>query len=69
MLGLGCLLGSLLRSVFDLVTSVVNVLDSILANLGILDALIQGLLDLLGIQLAQADLILNDYSCSGALVQ
>ncbi len=69
LLGLGCLLGSLLRSVFDLVTSVVNVLDSILANLGILDALIQGLLDLLGIQLAQADLILNDYSCSGALVQ
>jgi len=69
LLGLRCLVGSLLRTVFDLVTSIVNDLNNILANLGVLDGIVNGLLDALGISVAQADLILNDYSCSGYLVQ
>jgi uncharacterized membrane protein len=69
LLGLGCLVGSLLRTVFDLVTSIVNDLNNLLANLGALDAIVNSLLGALGISVAQADLILNDYSCSGALVQ
>ncbi|MPQ95998.1 pilus assembly protein TadG-related protein [Thioclava sp. JE_KL1] len=62
---LSCLLGPIL----DLVNGIISALNSILANLGFLDDLVNGLLSALGVSVAQADLIVNDYTCTGTLVQ
>ncbi|WP_102225787.1 pilus assembly protein TadG-related protein [Acidimangrovimonas sediminis] len=69
LLGLGCLLGTTLRAVFDFVDGLVNQLNALLVNTAVLDSVAQSLLDALGIQVAQADLILNDYSCGSRLVR
>ncbi|MDZ4394369.1 hypothetical protein, partial [Cypionkella sp.] len=68
-LGLGCLVGSLLGNLLALVNGVVSSLTSLLASTLQLDGIVQALLDLLGIQVAQADLILDDYLCGSNLVQ
>ncbi|NGM45974.1 hypothetical protein G5B31_10515 [Rhodobacter sp. SGA-6-6] len=68
-LGLGCLVGSLLGNLLNLVNGLVNSLTGLIANTLQLDNIAQNLLDALGIRVAQADLILDDYSCQARLVQ
>lgn len=59
-LGLACLL--------DLVNSVISGLTSLIAGT-FLDTLVDDLLNALGIEIAPAELIVSDYSCSSQLVQ
>ncbi|WP_164738299.1 pilus assembly protein TadG-related protein [Frigidibacter oleivorans] len=67
-LGLGCLVGSLLGSILGIVNGVVGSVTALLTGLA-LDPIVQALLDLLGVDVAQAELILDDYACGATLVQ
>lgn len=60
LLGLGCLL--------DLVNSVISGLTSLISGT-FLDSLVDDLLNALGIEIAPAELVVSDYSCSSQLVQ
>ncbi len=66
---LGCIVGSLLGDLLGLVNGILAGLQGLIADLGLLDQVAQTLLDALGIELAPAELIVSDYSCSGALVE
>ncbi|MCB5408723.1 hypothetical protein [Pseudogemmobacter faecipullorum] len=57
-----------LSALLQLLSAIANSLAALLAALGV-DAILQGLLDLLGIGLAQADLILDSYSCEPTLAR
>lgn len=59
---------AVLAATLSLLSSIANVLTSLLAGLGV-DALLQSLLNLLGIGVAQADIVLDSYSCGSALAQ
>ncbi len=60
---------TVVATVLDVLATVLDGLAALLGELTFLDTLLQTLLDLLGIGVAQADLILDDYSCGSALVQ
>lgn len=62
---LGCLLGSLLGQVVSLLNNVITQVGSLLAA-PVLDGLAEALLDLLGIDTARAEIILDDYYCAGS---
>ena len=62
---LGCLLGSLLGQIVSLLNSVIIQVGSLLAA-PVLDGLAEALLDLLGIDTARAEIILDDYYCAGS---
>lgn len=68
---LGCSLATLLNVTLMLLLNtlngLVNAVNDVLNSVGA-NAIVQALLDLLGIQVAQADIILDDYSCSTGLV-
>ncbi|WP_112310189.1 pilus assembly protein TadG-related protein [Pseudogemmobacter bohemicus] len=57
-----------LAALLSVLSSVISSIAWVLASLGV-DAIIQSLLDLLGISVAQADLILDDYSCGTSMLQ
>jgi uncharacterized membrane protein len=59
------LVGNLLSILSDLISS----LTSLIANALLLDGIVQAVLDILGIELAQAEIILDDYKCGSRLVQ
>lgn len=55
-------------ALLSVLSGLISSISSLLASLGV-DAIVQALLDLLGISVAQADLILDDYSCSTSVLQ
>ena len=57
-----------LSALLSVLSAIANSLAALLAALGV-DVILQSLLDLLGIGLAQADLILDSYSCDPALAR
>ncbi|WP_422026106.1 pilus assembly protein TadG-related protein [Roseovarius sp.] len=62
---LGCILGSLLGQIVSLLNSVITQVGSLLAT-PVLDGIAEALLDLLGIDTARAEIILDDYYCAGS---
>lgn len=69
---LGCSLGTLLNATLMLLlntlNTVFNALNHLLTEVGAAE-LVDALLDLTGIKLAQAEIILDDYHCSAALLE
>ncbi len=57
-----------LSALLDLLTSMIDGLTNLIANIALLENLVQALLDTLGIRLAQADLILDSFACGGSEV-
>lgn len=65
--GLGCLLDAVIQvldQVISELTTVIDNLTNVLASSLMLDGLAQALLDLLGIDVARAEIVLNDYVCA-----
>ncbi|MEQ8431153.1 MAG: pilus assembly protein TadG-related protein [Silicimonas sp.] len=62
---LGCILGSVLGQVVSLLNSVITQVGALLAA-PVLEGLAEALLDLLGIDTARAEIILDDYYCAGS---
>ncbi|WP_162685640.1 pilus assembly protein TadG-related protein [Roseovarius amoyensis] len=62
---LGCLLGTLLGTILSTLNTVISEVTNLLA-LPILDGLAEAILDLLGIDVARAEIILDDYTCTSS---
>lgn len=62
------LVGAVLQSLLQVLSLIANTLATFLSALGV-DRFLQALLDLLGIGVAQADIILDSYSCGSALAR
>ena len=63
------LLGFLVAALLSVVNGLLNSVTSLLANTALLDTALQSLLDLLGIRVAQAELVLNGFDCRMGLVR
>jgi len=59
---------SAVAALLSVLSSIANSIAWVLASVGV-DAILQAVLDLLGIGVAQADLILDDYSCRTSMLQ
>ncbi len=57
-----------LAALLTVLSSIISSIAQLIAALGV-DAIVQALLDLLGIGVAQADIILDDYSCGATMLQ
>ncbi|NPD17277.1 hypothetical protein HOY34_18990 [Xinfangfangia sp. D13-10-4-6] len=70
---IGCVVNTVVSTVVATVLSllipVLEGLGDLLGSLSLLDGLLQSVLDLLGIGVAQADIILDSYSCGSALAR
>lgn len=71
--GLGCVLGGLLGGIVGgvagLLTPLITGLDNLLGNAAQIDGITSALLDVLGIRVAPAELIVHSFSCAPALVR
>jgi uncharacterized membrane protein len=67
--GLGGLLSPLLQSVLSQLTQKIDLLSSLIASQPTLDSSAQALLDLMGIRVAEAEVIFHGFDCTSALVQ
>jgi len=59
---LGCLLGSLLGTILSTLNTVISEITTLLAT-PVLNGLAEAILDLLGLDVARAEIILDDYTC------
>ncbi|NPD16523.1 hypothetical protein HOY34_15130 [Xinfangfangia sp. D13-10-4-6] len=59
---------TVLATLLTALSAIISSIASLLAALGV-DAILQAVLDLLGIGVAQADIILDDYSCGTRMLQ
>lgn len=65
----GQILTSTLSALLAVLTPILDGVAKVLGSVGFIDGILQTLLDLLGISVAQADLVLEDYSCTTRLVR
>lgn len=64
-----CPLISLVSNLLSILANLINSLTSLIANTLLIDNVVQALLDLLGVRLAQAEIFLDDYKCGSRLAQ
>ena len=64
-----CPLLNLVSNLLSVLSNLISSLTSLIANALLLDGIVQAVLDILGIELAQAEIILDDYKCGSRLVQ
>lgn len=64
-----CPLLNLVGNLLNVISNLISSLTNLIANTLFLDSVVQSILDILGIQVAQAEIILDDFKCGSRLVQ